>query len=182
MRAIERWGLKLVEGYVDPIMDITGKNVFQSCFPIRLAIDPPFVPDLAKRLPEGSSIGCYFEYAILRHFGYILDIEAGDCYPPSVDIYYSYRRGSFKHSQFIHKSGIAFVQVVGGREGFRWLTNRLLASSNSGGGGKNSRTPHETADAIRLELHSFCSSTERLSAFYAEALNRLPPPIVDSSL
>ncbi|KAG8962767.1 vacuolar membrane-associated protein iml1 [Tulasnella sp. 419] len=129
--SIDRYGLKLVEAYVDPIASISEKNVFQSTFPIRLALPPPVLPDLQKRLPEGTNADCYFEHAILRHHGYIMDIEAGSRYPDSVDVCYSYRRSSFKYSQFVHKSGLAFVQVIGGVEGFRWLTNRLAGTSNS---------------------------------------------------
>lgn len=130
-RSIEKYGLRLVEAYVDEIVRIQDKNVFQSTFPIRLAVPPPEIPNLAARLPEGSNAEHYFEHCILRHFGYILDIEAGGRYNDAVDVCYSYRRSSFRYSQFVHKSGLAFVQVVGGKEGFRWLTNRLAGTSNS---------------------------------------------------
>ncbi|KIO23515.1 hypothetical protein M407DRAFT_27041 [Tulasnella calospora MUT 4182] len=130
-RSIEKYGLRLVEAYVDEIVRIQDRNVFQSTFPIRLAVPPPEIPNLAARLPEGSNAGHYFEHCILRHFGYILDIEAGGRYSDAVDVCYSYRRSSFRYSQFVHKSGLAFVQVIGGKEGFRWLTNRLAGTSNS---------------------------------------------------
>ena len=148
IRTIDKYGLRLVEAYVDPIASITDKNVFQSTFPIRLAIPPPSIPNLQKRLPEGTQASHYFEHTILRQFGYILDIEAGNRFSDQVDIFYSYRRASFKYSQFVHKSGLAFVQVIGGQEGFRWLTNRLAGASNSytgytawGGGGSGAGPP-----------------------------------------
>jgi DEP domain-containing protein 5 len=183
-RVIARYGLKLVEGYVDPVVNITDKNIFQSCFPIRLAIPPPVVPDLRQRLVEGSSYAWYFEYAILRHFGYILDIESKESYSDSVDVYYAYRRSpAFTQSQFIHQSGLAFVQVMGGTEGFRWVTNRLLASSSpfsaGGRGSQLERTPHERANILRLDLLAFCSDAEQLIAFYNEVIANLPPLLVD---
>ncbi|KDN50969.1 hypothetical protein RSAG8_00598, partial [Rhizoctonia solani AG-8 WAC10335] len=83
--ALKRYGLKIVEAYVDQITDINRTNVFQSCFPIALALAPPTIPDLAKRVPEGTQVKQYFECAILKHFGYILDISAGANYPDSVE-------------------------------------------------------------------------------------------------
>lgn len=137
--SVEKYGLRLVEAYVDPITDVAEKSVFHSTYPIRLAVAPPSIPDLQRRLPHGTQAEQYFEYAILRHFDYILDIEAGSKYSESVDVCYSYRRSSFGHSQFVHRSGLAFCVVVGGAEGFRWMTNRLAGTSNNfgwqGGGG-----------------------------------------------
>lgn len=176
---ITPYGLKLVEGYVDPIIDITKKNIFQSCFPILLAAAPPSIPDIRERLPPGSSSAYYFEYAILRKFGYILDIEAEQSYSESVDVSYSYRRASFRQSQFVHRSGRAFVQVMGGIEGFRWVTNRLLAASTAfpvgGPESRNEPTPHEKAAVLRLDLLAFCSDAERLQRFYEEVSTSLPP-------
>ncbi|KAG8887158.1 vacuolar membrane-associated protein iml1 [Tulasnella sp. 332] len=129
--SIEKYGLRLVEAYVDPITDVAEKSVFHSTYPIRLALAPPSVPNLERRLPEGTQMDQFFESAILRHFDYILDIEAGSRYSETVDVAYSYRRSSFHHSQFVHKSGLAFVVVIGGTEGFRWMTNRLAGASNS---------------------------------------------------
>ena len=180
---IARYGLRLVEGYVDPIVDIGSKNIFQSCFPIPLALAPPSAAslDLHLRFVEGSSLTWFFEYAILRKFGYILDIEAASSYSDTVGVWYSYRRASFKHSQFIHSTGLAFVQVMGGEAGFQWITNRLLASSSSAHTWKNStysqgdRTPHERANVLRLELLAFCSNAQALRLFYDDVISRLPP-------
>lgn len=176
---IEPYGLKLVEGYVDPIIEVTKKNIFQSCFPIPLAVPPPIISDIRQRLPIGASSQWYFEYAILRKFGYILDIEAEQSYHATVDINYSYRRASFRQSQFVHQSGRAFVQVMGGTEGFRWVTNRLLAASTAfpagGPEAKNEATPHEKAATLRLDLLAFCSDAERLNGFYDAVKAKLPP-------
>ncbi|KAJ1308651.1 hypothetical protein OPQ81_004345 [Rhizoctonia solani] len=177
--ALKRYGLKIVEAYVDQIIDINRTNVFQSCFPIPLALAPPCIPDLAKRVPEGTQIEQYFECAILKHFGYILDISAGTNYPDSVEVFYSYRRDHFTYSQFVHKSGLAFCQVVGGTEGFRWLTNRLLAPGNYAMGAQGKSKHHTRADEIRRELTAFCADETRLRDFYDDAVGKLlpaPPP------
>ncbi|QRW01824.1 vacuolar membrane-associated protein IML1 [Ceratobasidium sp. AG-Ba] len=174
--ALKRYGLKIVEAYVDQITDISQTNVFQSCFPIPLKLEPPHVPDLAKRLPEGTQTAQYFEYAILKHFGYILDISAGTNYPDSVDVFYSYRRSPFTYSQFVHKSGLAFVQIIGGQEGFRWLTNRLLAPNNYAMGAQGKSKHHTRADEIRRKLARFCEDAEQLQAFYDDVVSKLPAP------
>ena len=180
---IARYGLRLVEGYVDPIVDIGSRNIFQSCFPIALALAPPSATslDLHMRFVEGTSLTWFFEYAILRKFGYILDIESASSYSDTVDFWYSYRRASFKHSQFIHSTGLAFAQVMGEEAGFQWITNRLLATSSSAHSWKNTthsqgdKTPHERANMLRLELLTFCSNAQALRIFYDDVISKLPP-------
>lgn len=181
---IERYGLKLVEAYVSQISDIRERNPFQSCFPIRLALPPPVVPDIEKRLHWTGSDGdvgrstpaqYFFEYALLQHFKFILDIEATDLYPDRVDVFYSYRRGAFTHSQFVHRTGVAFVQVLGGAEGFLFLINRLMGPGRAGANMKNRGIrPAAAAEELRLQMNEFCQDRAKLSAFYDEVLETLP--------
>ncbi|EJD02181.1 uncharacterized protein FOMMEDRAFT_20964 [Fomitiporia mediterranea MF3/22] len=177
---IERYGLKLVEAYVTQISDIRERNAFQSCFPLRLALPPPVVPDIEKRL-RGPGTECstpaqyYFEYALLRHFHFILDIEATDLYPHNVDVFYSYRRGAFTHSQFVHRTGVAFVQVLGGAEGFLFLINRLMGPGRMGASMKSRGIqPADAAEELRLQMIEFCSDKATLSVFYDKVLANLP--------
>jgi len=183
-RTIERYGLKLVEAYVTQISDVRERNPFQSCFPFRLAVPPPVVPNLEKRVPETTHAVHYFEYALLRRFGFILDIEAADLYPERVDVVYSYRRSSTKYSQFVHRSGVAFVQVLHGTEGFVYLTNRLMWPGRMGTALKSKDyRPAAAAEDIRNQLHEFCSDEKQLTKFYEEELALLgntpeePPPL-----
>ncbi|KAK0205670.1 hypothetical protein IW262DRAFT_1450941 [Armillaria fumosa] len=185
-KTIERYGLKLVEAYVTQISDIRDRNAFQSCFPLRLALPPPIVPDLQSRVSEGTHTTHYFEYALLRNFGFILDVEASDLYPEQIDVVYSYRRSPYKYSQFVHRSGVAFIQVVGGSQGFLFLTNRLMGPGRMGTTlrGKESG-PAAAADDIRVKLHNFCSDKEALDKFYDAEIALLrrvddlpePPPL-----
>ncbi|TFK36407.1 hypothetical protein BDQ12DRAFT_736999 [Crucibulum laeve] len=175
-RTIERYGLKLVEAYVTQISDIRDRNAFQSCFPLRLAVPPPIVPELEKRVPEGTHTSKYFEYALLRKFGFILDVEAAELYPEQVDVVYSYRRSPFKYSQFVHRSGVAFVQVLGGSQGFLFLTNRLMGPGRMGTTLKNKDyKPAAAAEEIRVQMHQFCEDKKQLEEFYDEQLALLPP-------
>ncbi|KAF9261252.1 hypothetical protein L218DRAFT_961730 [Marasmius fiardii PR-910] len=183
-KAIEKYGLKLVEAYVGQISDVRERNPFQSCFPVRLTVPPPIVPDLHRRVPEGTQTARYFEYALLRKFGFIVDVEAADLYPENIDVVYSYRRSPFRYSQFVHLTGVAFVQVLGGMNGFLFLTNRLIGPGRMGTTllNKNYR-PAVEAERIRVELHRFCSNPVMLMEFYDSTLAELgnspeePPPL-----
>lgn len=163
------------------ISDVRDRNAFQSCFPLRLAIPPPIVPDLEKRISDCSQSTHYFEYALLRRFGFIIDVEAMNMYPKDVDVVYSYRREPFKYSQFVHRSGAAFVQVLGGSQGFLFLTNRLMGAGRMGTTMKSRDRPAAAADEIRSQLYEFCSNEAALMRFYDEELAALgpddPPPL-----
>ncbi|RDB22222.1 Vacuolar membrane-associated protein IML1 [Hypsizygus marmoreus] len=180
-RTIDRYGLRLVEAYVTQISDIRERNAFQSCYPLRLAIPPPIVMDLEKRVPEGTQTTHYFEYAILRKLGYIIDVEAASMYPEQIDVIYSYRRSPYKYSQFVHRSGMAFVQVLGGSQGFVFLMNRLMSPARMS---KNFR-PTVIAEELRAELQAFCEDKKTLQQFYDDELMVLrqfqlpeePPPL-----
>lgn len=183
-RTIERYGLKLVEAYVSQISDIRDRNPFQSCFPLPLALAPPVVPDLEHRVPEGTQTMHYFESALLKKMGFVLDIEAGCAYPDSIDVVYSYRRQPFKYSQWVHRSGVAFVQVLGGADGFLFLTNRLIAPGKIGAALKLQK-PGTAAEELRQRLQEFFSDRDALRQFYDNELAQLdsvthmdePPPL-----
>ncbi|KAG6831161.1 hypothetical protein H0H87_005986 [Tephrocybe sp. NHM501043] len=170
-RTVDRYGLKLVEAYVTQISDIRDRNAFQSCFPMRLAAPPPIVMELEKHVPEGTQTTHYFEYTLLKKFGYILDVEAAALYPEKVDVVYSYRRSPYKYSQFVHKSGMGFVQILGGSQGFVFLTNRLMGPGRMDKN-KDSRRA-AIAEEIRLELHKFISDKRALENFYSEEVAML---------
>jgi len=188
-KAIEKSGLRIVEGqfsavvnflmfdssvgFVDQITDIRDKNTFQSCFPVRLAVPPPIV----KRLPDniyGSADNYFEEQLLIRKFGFVVDVEAQDRYSDQVDVFYSYRRSSYKYTQFVHRSGAAFIQVIGGKEGFRFLTNRILGPGRLGiSRDFKGKTLTQVADEILKALHSFCSDPAKLIAFYEEVTPKL---------
>jgi len=118
----------------------------------------------------------YFEYALLHKFGFILDVEAADLYPEQVDVVYSYRRAPYKYSQFVHRTGVAFIQVVGGARGFLFLTNRLMGPGRMGSAAKaKTHLPAVTAEHIRIDMAAFCMDKERLQMFYDQQVALLPP-------
>jgi len=180
-RTVERYGLKLVEAYVTQISDIREHNPFQSCYSIPLAVAPPFIPNFEKCVPECTNPGQYFEYALLQKFNFIVDIEAAENYPDTVDVVYSYRRAPYRYSQFVHRSGVAFIQVVGGVEGFLFLINRLMTPGRMGTFKNKIKSPATAADELRAEMASFCMDASKLQLFYDEEIAALPlpPPVVE---
>ena len=141
---------------------------------------------LIGRIPEGTQTQHYFllEYALLRRFWLHSDIEAADLYSDQVDVVYSYRRSAFKYSQFVHRSGVAFVQVLDDSRGFLFLTNRLMAPGRMGTALKSKeQRPAAIAEDIRYKLNEFCSDAKGLLSFYDEELALLgnapedPPPL-----
>jgi hypothetical protein len=140
-----------------------------------LGLPPPVVPDLEKRLPEGTQVEKYFEYALLQKFEFIVDVEAADLYPKQVDVVYSYRRSPHEYSQFVHRTGVAFVQVLGGHKGFLFLTNRLMAPGRMGSV-KAKEHPAAAAENIKVHMLKFFLDKEKLQEFYDEQIASLPPP------
>ena len=106
----------------------------------------------------------------------MLDIEAVSTYPEQIDPSYSYRRAPFKYSQWVHRSGVVFAQVLGGTNGFLFLTNRLMAPGRMGTSLKSKeQRPSVLADEIMIKVNDFCSVPENLNGFYDEEMATLAP-------
>jgi hypothetical protein len=154
---------------IDPprIPDISLDNPLQKPYHIPLIEPPPDVPELSERLPASVVPDQHFERALLRSLGYVLDVEGDTRYPTDVDVLYSYRSTPFDHAQFVHSSGSAFVQIVGGADGFLFLNNRLYLSHRP--------SPQAfAADSLRAELEEFCRDKERLKGFWEDVIAELP--------
>lgn len=119
-----------------------------------------------------------FETALVRAFGFVLDQEAHTRYPPHLEVHSLSRPNTFDYTQYVHRSGVAFVQVVGGRAGYLWLDNRLFntrthVSRGMGGGVKSKRAPPPDVDHIRRAFRRMCTNTAELAAFYERVWNIL---------
>lgn len=183
----ERYGLRFVEAPVEQIKDVGAKCAFRAPLKIPLARAPPVLHDLHLRLAETTGPGqCaqFFEYAILtQKFGFVLDVEASDMYPDTIDADYAYRaKTKFEHSQFVHRSGLALVQCVGREEGFLWVDNRPFISAPTRGRAQNVESSagitmaskQDQAKALREEFMAFCSDSAALQRFYDEVTPALP--------
>lgn len=184
-RTLERYGLRLIEAPIGQICDVGLHTPFQAPVPIHLALSPPASTSYAHLLPPFTHAQHYFEWALLRRFGFVLDQEAAGRYPQDVEFIYQSRPSRFEYSQFVHRTGIAFVQVVGGAQGFLWLNNRLFNSHHGGNGGHNNRSGRRAAgnaaaaaggaeipdaDRARREFEAFCGDPVALHGFYLEVL------------
>ncbi|WFD45059.1 vacuolar membrane-associated protein iml1 [Malassezia psittaci] len=200
-RAVDRYGLRLIEAPIGQIKDVSLHHPFLAPVKIHLALTPPArneyrpLVDRANLALSESEIGepsndferwlyrhvlagyatqvdQLFEIALLRHFGFVLDQEAASRYPKHLQLSYSSRPTHFDYSQFVHRSGIAFVQVRqvhDSCEGFLWLHNRLFTShihpAKSAAPGKPPSLPPD-ADELRRTFQRFCSDSVALDTFY----------------
>ena len=117
-RFAEKCGLKLVEAPVE-----SQDNPFQAPIEIYPCVLPPKVN--ADWIPGSFKVPeLLFEIALLKKFGFVLDVEADDRFPMD-HIAYSFKRTAYKYSQYVHRSGTAFVQIRESGNGFLWVNNRL---------------------------------------------------------
>lgn len=140
--AIEEWEriasgykLRLVEVPIAEACTISDTNPFRRPYIIKLAIPPPdhtseIFYDSTSLIPHqipGKSRH-YYQRAILRHFDFVLDMEASSNFPSAeVDISYSWGRPDYVYSQYIHRSGTMLAEVTDEGD-ILLLANRLAAN------------------------------------------------------
>ena len=150
------------------------------------ALLPVYLLTASRRLMPAKTrafIDHLFETALLRHFGFVLDQEAQDHFPRDIEFHYSSRPNNFDYTQFVHRSGVAFVQMIGGPSGFLWLDNRLFNPRahfirGLSGGIKSKRAPPPDADHVRCTFQHMCQDRDALASFYDRVwgvLRRLCP-------
>ncbi|KAJ2877045.1 vacuolar membrane-associated protein iml1, partial [Coemansia aciculifera] len=82
---------------------------------------------MAKCLPRYA-----FERELLEDQDFILDVEAETNYPDSSMLQrtYTFDRQGHRYTQYVHRSGTAFVQICGPGQ-FLWINNYLFTSHQS---------------------------------------------------
>lgn len=126
--AVERYGLKLVEVPLSEAVDIPLAEPFRNPYLIKLSIPPPTSQSATFTLnsifASNSFIGPQpltahsrpdkhvYQKAILKRFNFVLDFEALSEFPEGVDIQYSWGQLEYKHTQFVHRSGVVLAQIV----------------------------------------------------------------------
>ncbi|KAI9497719.1 hypothetical protein BDB00DRAFT_784640 [Zychaea mexicana] len=178
-RQAERCGLLVVEGSVDQAYDESeNNNPFQTPVAINFAIKPPPVSELNARYEVPDN---FYAVALVRHLGFVLDVEADDKFERAktegIQMKYTYIKEAYKYDQYIHRSGVAFVQIRPDNEGFYWVNNRLytnhtpaLVLSRSRKQGSSSLVHPEV---LRQNFQEFCSDPQRLEAFWEATRNNL---------
>lgn len=89
-------------------------------------------------------------------------------YPASVDVFYSYRSTAFDHSQWVHRSGLVFIQVLEDGGTLAWLNNRLASTRQMASTDRLRESPAERADRLCKDLEDFCTNAVTLNAFWKE--------------
>jgi len=124
----EKFGLKLVEVPIAEAVDIPIAEPFRNPHTIKLALEPPkqkasnvlFNPifysttSLAPHPPANPSNTekHVYQKAILKRSNFVLDLEAANEFPEGVDIHYSWGQFRYKHTQFVHRSGVLLAQIM----------------------------------------------------------------------
>ncbi|KAL7417195.1 hypothetical protein BDY24DRAFT_377030 [Mrakia frigida] len=168
-RQIDRYGLRMIEAPSEPISEISSRQAFRACLIIPLALSPPTREEWDPQSnsdPRPSSQ--FFETALLRSRQFVLDIQSDDQFTDSVDVLY-HRRIPYRSSQFVHRSGLAFVQCLPDGQGFQWLDNKLFSESKLEKSRAREVSIKERTEVLRQEFRAFCASKERLEECYAAA-------------
>jgi hypothetical protein len=171
-RQAERCGLKLVEGSVDQAYEDTeNDNPFQCPVPIPMAVKPPSIDELvsASKIAVPAQ---FYEIALVRHLGFVLDVEADFNFEHAkaegVDLEYSYIKEVYKYDQYVHQSGVSFVQIRPDSQGFYWVNNRLY-TNHTPALIANRRQPSSQLchpDALRIRFQEHCFDEKWLTEFW----------------
>lgn len=143
-RHADRCGLKLIEAPLEQSKLLSDDNPFQTPILVTLAVPSP-KPNELNRLNLKMEVGTpdlFFEIELLKAFGFLLDMEGDNRFPEDM-VSYSYARTEYKYTQFVHRSGTAFILTRGADEGFLWVSKPLLWS-HGGWGGKIERAISNT--------------------------------------
>ncbi|KAJ3213720.1 vacuolar membrane-associated protein iml1 [Dinochytrium kinnereticum] len=181
-RVAEKCGLKLVEAPVEQATGFSNDNPFQGVIPIPLAVPPPTITpkEECQTFPDQ-----WFEMELLKRQGFLLDVESDAAFPQN-SIVQTFQRARYTFTQFVHRSGTAFVQILEDGKGFLWVNNRLhlTASTTSttwrggagSGGGPGISLAHAAAhpahsmspDFLRKSMTAYCQDEKALTQLWSE--------------
>lgn len=95
-------------------------------------------------------------------------IQSDDHFNNTVDVQYR-REVPFHYSQYVHRTGLAFVQCLPDGRGFLWLDNRLYTEKKESKNVSDFKPIKERMERLRSEFRAFCASKEELAAVWEEA-------------
>ena len=150
--AAERHGLRLVELPIREASKVNEIHAFQRPYQIKLAKYPPEEPLLesfdAVGIGPRPSGNHPYQKALLRKFNFVLDIEAAQDFPASVDVSYSWGKPDYHFTQYISREGVLLIQITDDGN-FLLLPNRLFSSR-----GATARTNSRMAASVQKDLSS----------------------------
>ena len=128
----DRYGLKLVEVPIDEISSIVDSQPLRSPGIVKLPIavpesQPQQYFDAGSLGPQSRPDHHFYHKAILKKFGFVLDMEAARNFPSDVDVTYSWGKPKYRFSQYIHRSGVLLIQITE-RDEFLLLANHLYSN------------------------------------------------------
>jgi hypothetical protein len=127
---------------------------FQSIVPIRLTVPPP-----THSFTEQPQ---FYHIELCRKFNFVIDVERDS----GLDILYSYQRRPFTHTQLVHRSGVAFIQIQG--DSFMFVNNRLHLANQSL---RNTSSPDP--NLLMKEISQFCDNVSLLQTFWDSQQTKL---------
>ena len=133
----DKYGLKLVEVPIAEADEVPLNEPFRAPYRIKLCKSPPersptngnvyFTATSFNPQQQASSSLHFYQKALLKHFNFVLDLEAVCEFPENVEINYSWGKLSYQYTQFVHRSGVILAQIT--EEGdILLLANRLYNS------------------------------------------------------
>ena len=124
----EKYSLRLIEL---PTAEACKINTRQSQTPyiIKLALHPPrTLLESLESLEYSTSFTklpkFYFQEAIVKKFDFVLDLEAAENFPPSMEVEYLWGKPEYEHTQYVSRDGIMLAQIIN-KNGLLLLLNRL---------------------------------------------------------
>lgn len=136
---------------------------------IPMACLPPDIDNILLQLDRKiHRPSDWFQRELLKSVNFVLDTEADSSFPAD-SRGYSYHRKPWPHTQFIHRSGATFVQILPECKGFWWVKNRLYSNS----GASKSSGASVNADSMRAQFEELCGNAATLQAFWESCENRL---------
>lgn len=172
-RVADKCGLKLVEAPVEQVKPISDDNPFQSVVLIKLALPPP------------SANPRYYEIEFLKAQGFVLDVESDSCFK-NLPVEHSYPVSSYKNTQLVHNTGVAFIQVLEQGGGFLWTNNRLVLtglsslSMNVGGIAASPNVTATTAASVKFPMANSVTLNSAKGASSSALEEATPPPLLSS--
>ncbi|KAJ1732229.1 vacuolar membrane-associated protein iml1, partial [Coemansia biformis] len=112
-----------------------------------------------------------FERELLEEQHFVLDVEADSSYPKDSLLArdFSFERAEHKYTQYVHRSGTAFVQICGPGQ-FLWINNYLYASHQS-----HARPPAAAPSAAQLASGGVAAAAAAAAAAAEAALATSTP-------
>ncbi|KAJ2630515.1 vacuolar membrane-associated protein iml1, partial [Coemansia sp. RSA 1694] len=137
---------------------------------------------MAKCLPAYA-----FERELLEGQDFILDVEAESSYPDGAMLQrdYTFERQGHRHTQYVHRSGTAFVQICGPGQ-FLWINNYLFTSHQThlrpqAASQQQQQAQQQAQQQQQPPGNSATVVTATAAATGADQAEQLPPPVPASN-